>query len=61
MEFKELREEQVGRGYEEGDDVERKLMIKGEVEKEVREGRDDVERGLVILEERIEGGEMIVW
>lgn len=60
LHFKEFSEEQVRTAYEQAHDLQTKLMINRQLEKQLRERRDDLERRLLILQQTIERAEMLV-
>lgn len=60
LHFKEYNEEQVRTAYEQAHDLQTKLMINRQLEKQLRERRDDLERRLLILQQTIERAETLV-
>ncbi|GIN89278.1 signal transduction histidine-protein kinase/phosphatase DegS [Siminovitchia terrae] len=60
LHFKEYSEEQVRTAYEQAHDLQSKLMICRQLEKQLRERRDDLERRLLILQQTIERAETLV-
>lgn len=58
--FKEYTEEQVRKAYEHAHDLQTRLTINRQLEKQLRERRDDLERRLLILQKTIERAETLV-
>lgn len=60
LHFKDYSEEQVRTAYEQAHDLQSKLMMTRQLEKQLRERRDDLERRLLILQQTIERAETLV-
>ncbi len=60
LHFNDYSEEQVRTAYEQAHDLQSKLMMTRQLEKQLRERRDDLERRLLILQETIERAETLV-
>ncbi|MFD1706916.1 sensor histidine kinase [Siminovitchia sediminis] len=58
--FQEYTEEQVREAYEQAHDLQTRLMVNRQLEKQLRERRDDLERRLLILQQTIERAETLI-